>query len=370
MKNFLKLYPDYEKRVYGLDILRAIAILLVVLLHADGFLEKTGTTFPWIPLPDGVELFFVLSGFLIGSILIRTLENTDRFSFSTIYGFLKRRWFRTLPNYYLVLLLNVLVVSTGLIKEDIHQFNWKFFFFLQNFYSGFYGFFWESWSLSIEEWFYLLFPFTVILFYFLFRTVRKKNIFLLAILTFMVVPITLRVFLASKMKVDSFWLGVNIWKVVMFRLDSIAFGILAAVIKFYHPKSFYRFKTLLFIAGIVFIYSVQFVEINPDSFFYKTFIVSFISIGCALLLPMFDSIKKGPIPAVKIVTHISLISYSMYLINLSLVASVLGHYFPPQTVAMAYVTYGIYWVLVILLSTLLYKYYEKPMMDLRDRRNS
>ena len=158
VRNVFLLHPDYESRVYGLDIMRALAIIFVVLEHGL-MLQKANTTFPWIKLINGVELFFVLSGFLIGGMLIRIFEKSNTFGIKTMGRFWIRRWFRTLPNYYLVLLINIFIVYFGIIHEDFSQFNWKFFFFLQNFSGPFTNFFWESWSLSIEEWFYLIFPY-------------------------------------------------------------------------------------------------------------------------------------------------------------------------------------------------------------------
>jgi peptidoglycan/LPS O-acetylase OafA/YrhL len=108
----------------------------------------------------------------------------------------------------------------------------------------------------------------------------------------------------------------------------------------------------------------------PNAYFSKVFLVFFQSIGCFLLLPKFDSIKKATPVIVKVFTHISLISYSMYLLNLAIVAEVLTANFPPAGKLSAWCLYGVYWVMVILLSTLLYKYYEKPMMDLRDKWKS
>lgn len=226
-----QLNPDYEKRVFGLDLMRALAILFVVMGHGGWILNKANTDFPWIRFIDGVELFFVLSGFLIGGILIKIFQNTESPTIRTIWNFWIRRWFRTLPNYYLVLILNILFVSYGIINEDFSQFNWKFFLFLQNFSQPFYGFFWESWSLSIEEWFYLLFPIILGCFYLLGKALKisKKSIFLYSISLFLLIPLLLRVFVASKFEVDQFWLGVKIYKVVIYRLDGIALGLLATL---------------------------------------------------------------------------------------------------------------------------------------------
>ena len=91
------------------------------------------------------------------------------------------------------------------------------------------------------------------------------------------------------------------------------------------------------------------------------------SLGCFLLLPRFETIKSAPKTLTKVVTHISLISYSMYLINLSIVASVVTTNVEISSKPEAILWYAIYWIVVILVSTIIYKLYEKPIMDLRDK---
>ncbi|MBL7914441.1 MAG: acyltransferase [Bacteroidia bacterium] len=365
--SIFRLNPDYSQRVFGLDLMRALAIIFVVNGHAL-MLEKAETGFPWIKLIDGVELFFVLSGFLIGGILIKTFENTADYNFKTIKNFWIRRWFRTLPAYYLVLLLNVIFVYTGIIKEDFMQFNWKFLFFLQNFSQHFVGFFWESWSLSIEEWFYIFFPVILGIVFLAMKQfqVSKKYLFLTAIAIFLLVPFLLRLFIASKIEVDAFWVSVKIFKVVIFRLDGIALGLLAAFIHYWHYDIWFKFRKIAFVAGVILCYYVLYANWEPNDFSTKVFKLLIQSIGCMLLLPLFESMKKGPVLATRIFTHISLISYSMYLINLALVAEVIRDNFPPADATSAWIAYGVYWVAVIGFSTLLYKYYEKPFTELRE----
>ena len=367
--NIFKLNPIYTHRVFGLDLMRAIAILSVVIGHGDFLLEKANTNFPWIKLIDGVELFFVLSGFLIGGIIIKEFQNNTTFGIKQILHFWKRRWFRTLPNYYLILILNVIVVYFGFIKEDFTQFNWKFFLFLQNFAQDFYGFFWESWSLSIEEWFYLLFPIILMLLYLLLIKfkISKKKICLLTVFVFLLTPFLLRFFIASKFELDAFWLGVKIYKVVIYRLDGIAFGLLGAFTKYYYPTIWVKNKNIAFISGIVLCYIILYSTWLPNDFSTKVIKLSLQSLGCFLLLPKFDSIKTAPLFLKRVVTHISLISYSMYLINLALAAEVIRDNFLPHGLKTSLFMYGIYWFVVIAASTLLYKYYEKPIMDLRDK---
>jgi len=368
LRSIFLLHPDYESRVFGLDIMRALAIIFVVLEHGL-MLGKANTTFPWVKLINGVELFFVLSGFLIGSMLIRIFEKSETFKIKTIGKFWVRRWFRTLPNYYLVLLINILIVYFGIIPERFSHFSWKFFFFLQNFSGPFTDFFWESWSLSIEEWFYLLFPIILLVLYLVLKLmkVQKKYIFLSAILTLLLVPLVLRIFIASRFTVNDFFLGTRIQKVVIYRLDSIALGLLAAYIRRWYPSFWHRSRNISFLVGVVVCYVIIYIHWPSNLFFTKVFRIFIESFCCFLLLPKFESIRKGPKLLVRFFTHISLISYSMYLLNLAVISEVLCALFPPWGPHTAWALYGVYWILVLICSTLLYKYYEKPMMDIRDK---
>ena len=368
IRKVFQLHPDYESRVFGLDIMRALAIIFVVLEHGL-MLDKANTTFPWVKLINGVELFFVLSGFLIGGMLIRIFEKSENFGIKTMGKFWIRRWFRTLPNYYLILLVNIIIVYYGVIPERFSHFTWKFFFFLQNFKRGFTDFFWESWSLSIEEWFYLIFPILLGIILLLGKKfkIQKRYIFLTAILVLLLVPLFLRIFIASRFIVNDFNLKNLIQKVVIYRLDSIALGILGAYILRWHPVLWRKSRNIAFIVGIIACYIILYIHWPANLFFTKVFRIFIESFCCFLLLPKFESIRKGPKILVRFFTHISLISYSMYLLNLAVISEVLYATLPPWGPHTAWALYFVYWVLVLVLSTLLYKYYEKPVMDLRDR---
>ena len=79
---------EKSNRIFGLDVIRSISIFLVLLSHTFAIqIFEFGIL--------GVEIFFVLSGFLIGQILIRNFDSG--ISLSKITDFWKRRWFRTLP---------------------------------------------------------------------------------------------------------------------------------------------------------------------------------------------------------------------------------------------------------------------------------
>jgi peptidoglycan/LPS O-acetylase OafA/YrhL len=363
----LKLNVDYSKRVYGLDVFRAAAILSVVMGHGGFIIGKAVPGFPFIKLIDGVELFFVLSGFLIGTILTKIYETTD-LSFADLQSFWKRRWLRTLPNYYLILIVNVILVYTGVINGKLENFNWKFIFFLQNFNTYFTDFFWESWSLTIEEWFYILTPISILLFHYCFRNfLSKKNILLISILFFIISPLLYRISISST-ETDLFWYDVKFRKVVLTRLDAIMYGVFFSWLKFYYGSYWSKIKIPFFILGIILIYGAMDAAVySSGGFFSKTYYFSLVGIGAAMLLPFADSRKSFNSSFGKVLTHISLISYSMYLVNLSLVAQVIEKNYNISNPVEAVCVYIFYWLFIIILSTLLYKYFEKPVMDLRNR---
>jgi peptidoglycan/LPS O-acetylase OafA/YrhL len=150
-----------------LDTLRGIAVSLVVLFHGFGFsyglkgLSGIPRTFVGLTMEGwvGVNLFFVLSGFLITGILLDTKLRAD------YYGrFYFRRALRILPLYYAVLVLLLLLVRTGLVSRHV---SWAFLglsaVYLSNVTTLFgvpmqYG---VLWSLAVEEHFYLLWPMAV-----------------------------------------------------------------------------------------------------------------------------------------------------------------------------------------------------------------
>lgn len=344
--------------------MRAIAILLVVIGHGSSIAGDLFHAIPSIPFIDGVDLFFVLSGFLIGGILIAKIEESDKINLKLIYTFLKRRWYRTLPNYYLFLIVNILLVYFKIIQGNIEEFSWKFLVFMQNFSFGFVDFFWESWSLSVEEWFYVFLPFIILVFSFF---LTKRNAILFTMITMILAPIVYRI-LISDMIVDDFWFDVNFRKVVLSRMDTLIYGVLAAYLKFYHNAFFVKYRNVMFVLGFVLIYFNIYLPKESNGFYIKTFSFTLTSIGAALLLSKMDSIKNYQSPFIgKLVTKISLISYSMYLVNLAVVSQVIMKNFPPENKLQNALWYLGFWFFTITISHLIYTYFEKPMMNLREK---
>lgn len=308
-------------------------------------------------------MFFVLSGFLIGGILIKIIHNNNyKLSLKDTLIFWKRRWFRTLPNYYLFLIINIILVEYSITDGTFKHFDYKYFLFLQNFSQPLIGFFWESWSLSVEEWFYIFLPISLIIFLFLFQS--KKGI-LLSIIVLITLPLIYRI-IHSGEYVNSFWWDVKFRKVILMRLDTIIYGVLAAYISFYYKKFWKKISIPAFIIGLVMILSIDYFTFDQNHFFTKTFFFNITTIGAMLLLPLASSIENFKSPFGKFITHISLISYSMYLVNM-LVISLMKKFLPSVSSSFdGLFKYIIYWIIVIVISTIVYYFFEKPMMNLRN----
>lgn len=145
--------PRSPGRLAPLDGLRAIAITLVVNHHVSTYLDDSlGPLKFWMKTGwNGVYLFFVLSGFLIGSLALREIEATGRLSVRTFWA---RRFFRTWPLYFVVLFL-----QAARYDSDFSPSLWHYLTFTQNLFEP--KFFLHSWSLAVEEQFYLVFPLAV-----------------------------------------------------------------------------------------------------------------------------------------------------------------------------------------------------------------
>lgn len=366
-----------EGRVFGLDILRAFAILFVIYSHSfflivDHINERAYSFFSL----DGVTLFFVLSGFLIGGILLRII-NEKEFNSSDLLNFWIRRWFRTLPNYFFILLL--LLGLSILLKRELTTGIPAYFIFLQNFSSPHPSFFPEAWSLSVEEWFYLLIPLS---FYFLIRFTRipRKNLVLIVVFTLIVMITFFRIYRVNQLGINDFESWDNyIRKTVLCRLDSIMFGFLGAWISFYHPEKWVKRKSATFIPGLILIFIPQIVNyLSGYNLFFNNYLsLPITAFGTFLMLPLLSNYKSAKGVIARFIRFVSIHSYAMYLVNFSLVQLIIIPsltttilFFTSSHLTLSICRYILYWLLSFLLSMLLYRNFEKPMMGLRERFRS
>lgn len=197
-----------EKRSFGLDAVRATAIVVVLISHARQALVDPDSglalTFGgWF----GVELFFALSGFLIGTILIRLFDKGA--TPAGLGRFWFRRWMRTLPAYFFILLF-YWVVFGKVQFSDFILLQWPIS------HNG--RVIPVSWSLAVEEWFYVLFPVAALIA----TAIFKKHGMIVAIIAAISLPFLFRAY--------QFSAGYNATEIRLnpFRFDGMAYGVLAA----------------------------------------------------------------------------------------------------------------------------------------------
>lgn len=307
-----------ENRLRELDFLRGIAILLVLMRHTHlfDFTDKMG----WI----GVDLFFVLSGFLVSGLLFK-----EYLKYGNIKPglFLIRRGFKIYPIYYLTYFL---YLTPKIIK---HQFDLKGLlgdlFFVQNYTWGWGYAFGATWSLAVEEHFYfgfaLLFWLGLKNQYFNLKdgyNSSKIGKFEISIVMIMVLCIVMRVFS------NLYYPEIEEKNITMshLRMDSLLAGVLVSYLYYFKNVFLIRFfnsnkiilTTLVFL-GLSF---TPFVEINY--FFYgKTlgFTLLYTSFGIILIYflisaninTILDKIFSKPV--VNAISKIGFSSYSIYIIH-------------------------------------------------------
>ena len=356
---------DFDKRIFGFDLLRAFAIFCVIHGHGKHLLKGTLVEeFPWFKLPHGVDIFFVLSGFFIGySFIVKSNRTHGKLTFNQTLNFWKRSALRILPNYYLILVVNYFLVSEGIIDGSTEKFSmWKFFTFTQNLFYPFYDFFWESWSLATQEWFYLLFPIFILGFS---KFFDLKYIIPIISLLFILSSMLYR-YSISDLDYDSFWWDVNFRKVAFSRFDCIYYGVIAAWIRFYFEEYWIKFAKTLFLIGVLLFILHSNIAREINSIYSKVFYLSIAPIYIAMWFPLIDRIKDSKSILSKLITYFSILSYAMYLINLMLIQIFDKHY---STTFQSNATqkYLLFWMITISLSYLLYRVYENPISTLGDK---
>ncbi|HEX8426232.1 acyltransferase [Hymenobacter sp.] len=356
------------KRVFGLDALRAFAILMVIVQHSSMWVSPRFTFFhEFVRHYDGVGIFFVLSGFLIGTILIRTLE-TGGATPNKLWDFWVRRWIRTGPPYFLALLL---VMPLELRHSDFPGSTYApYFVFLQNFNRTHPPAFLEAWSLAVEEWFYLLSAPACFL---LASLLKPRYGVLLAAGLFLIGSTAYRYYHFQDYQPTTWqeW-DVHFRKIVLLRLDSLMYGVLAAWVAYYHRAVWLQAKRPLFVAGFVGLSLIT----NPISpadltLFACVFSFSCASLAVVCLLPLLSEWRQANGLLAATLTHISLVSYSLYLLHGTVVnlniALPLATSLPLPQALRPLLGLGMLWLASLPLATLMYKYFEVPVMALRKR---
>ena len=293
-----------------IDGLRAIAVIAVILYHAQiNFFENIFFSGGFI----GVDIFFVISGYLITSLIIKELFQTNKFSFTYFY---ERRFRRLIPVLFFVMLASLplgwsLLLPTSFVefaKSIISSiaFGSNFFFYFSEIQyaaeDSFLKPFLHTWSLSVEEQFYIIFP---ILFMLLFKYFRK-NIFYIIIIFIIISFLFANATSLSNQSLSFYILPTRGWELLS--------GSLLAYLEYTKGKDTSKriIKDLLTITGLVLII-LSFLYFTDDTLHPSYFTIVPILGVCIIIWFADNSTLVGKILSTKIFVGLGLISYSLYL---------------------------------------------------------
>jgi len=282
----------------NLDLVRALAILMVLLFHTAQMLDLQDSPI-WHVVQAGkagVDLFFVLSGFLIGGLYWR-----ERLEFGNVHGarFILRRALRTMPPYFVALLISWLAVHA--VRGD--AFDPRYLCFLQNYYERI-PYFLVSWSLCIEEHFYVLLPF--VLGIICLGKVRMARV-VLPLLA--LAPGILRCYQYRASMSQDFGYS---WTATHLRCEGLILGVFAAYLVQYHRnrmEALLRAKVPIYCAAVGFAVAMP---LLPAALSYTAgYSVLSVLLTLSVLVCALD--RPYRLSAVRLTGGLAVASYSMYL---------------------------------------------------------
>jgi len=357
-------FTDRERQP-GLDLLRALAIIVVVIYHAGimgfpmpGRVDRWG----WI----GVDLFFVLSGYLIGGQLLAPLARGQSLNLGRFFA---RRALRIMPAYFVILAVYIFLPSWREYPQMTPW--WKFLFSVQNI--GLHGgtAFSHAWSLAVEDQFYLTLPFILI-----FVTRWPFAVVIVPCLIF-VGGILLRIFLAYEHPAEisgvafrdyQAWIYYPSWT----RLDPLVFGVALAAVEKFRPLWWNRLTNhaiWLWLPALgVIVYALFLGEGQYLSVAAAIWQFPLLAVGMAALLVCAQSprliFRRQKIPGA---AFIASIAYSAYLVQ-KLVIHFVGQFCLSHDISLTSKSAMIgVQVCVYIAATVLFLAIERPFLQLRHR---
>ncbi|RYU90708.1 acyltransferase [Mucilaginibacter terrigena] len=358
------------KKLYGLDHLRAFAICYVLIYHYRLFGRPD-----WVPVVSnfgwtGVDLFFVLSGYLISSHLFAELSKTGTLSLKRY--FIKRS-FRILPAYIFIVAVYFLVPAFHE-KESLSPL-WRFLTFTKNFGLDMQaeGTFSHSWSLCVEEQFYLVLP--MVLLALAWYKAGKKG--LLILVGVFVAGFAVRWYGWQLIEpyIDTAGFRVLHHKYIYYptytRLDPLLMGIAVSALYNYRPafgSKIVRVVNWLIPIGILVLVAAYYINRNEASIISVVFGYPVVAIGYGLIVmaavhPSCFLYKYRS----AVTEKIAMLSYSLYLSHkglMPLTQKLIAPYgFSPNS----NITMLICFVVVVAGAILLHIVVEKPFLKMRDK---
>jgi peptidoglycan/LPS O-acetylase OafA/YrhL len=357
----------HGRRVLGLDILRSFAIIGVIISHAvlvHGLWDNDPSTYVrMFNLINsvggiGVNVFFALSGYLIGGILLRKLLELG--NGSVIRRFWYRRWLRTLPAAYVSAIVSFFIIPTN---------DWMSFL-VSALFLGSMNPLKESnelghwWSLSIEEFFYFLFP---VLIYIFLKKIAPRRAFLVAAAIFIVVTIinkitwqfVLPVHILLKLPKRFLWNN----------LDLIVWGVLLAYIQLHKPTWLTNIRKSGIFPGALLIFIGYIIVVDYPRWFELRYYgaATLATLGATLMIPALLRIHTvGNKYLDSAFQWCAQLSYSLYLYNFVALQITRAIITRADSWLLMSVSIVLYLGISIGLALLSYVFIEKPVLRWRD----
>ncbi|MFC5547437.1 acyltransferase family protein [Massilia aerilata] len=360
-----------SQRIDGLDTLRALAVTLVVLHHYVLFVSFD-TTFGWVGEIGwvGVDLFFALSGYLIGNQIFQALRRPEGLSLTRFYA---RRLLRTLPNFYVVLALYALWPAFRGKPPMLPL--WQYLSFTQNIGLEPGTAFSHAWSLCIEEQFYVLLPACALLAAALGRRGASMRLAWFAVALVFGAGMAVRAGTWLEGQDARNWMHFyykHLYYASLCRFDELLAGVALALLKHAHPGLWTRLmrQGRLLLAAALLACALALRWFLADHYGFWTSVLGFplLALGCALLI-LAALAPDSPLHRIRVpgASRLALWSYAIYLIHKQvsiLAGQAMGEagYGPAHPL-----TIGAALAASVLAGWLLYRLVETPCMRLRER---
>jgi len=357
-----------KNKIIGIDHLRGLAIFLVFFFHytivnkGEPQWLADNASFGWI----GVDLFFVISGYLISSQLFAQIKSEKKISF---VRFFIKRFFRIIPAFVATIAIYFLIPAFRE-KESLPPL-WKFLTFTQNLGLNIQdqGTFSHCWSLCVEEHFYLLFPIILIL---------LQRLKLLRSGIFIIIGLFIAGFIIRHISYNNFYLpysteenGWMYWYKFIYyptynRIDGLIIGVSVAAFETFKKSIFektHNYSKLFFIIGTLLLFAANFLceeqsTYNASIFGFPLIALGFGSILISILSPnnILHEQKQG-------MNLLAPLSYSIYLTHkgvIHVINNTLNTFDIPKNLLFVLTI-----IACLIFAYLMQQIIEKPFMKLR-----